>query len=396
MQPKRRFMWLLALLAAFSLVAAACGDDDDDDAGEDTDTTEEDSGEETTDDTEATEDEGGEDEGAMDMDLSGTLDGAGASSQAAAMQGWQAGFQGQYPDVTVNYDPIGSGGGRERFLSGATSFAGSDAIMDEEEYASSVERCPGDQGAIHLPHYISPVAAAFNIDGIDSLNLAPEVLAGIFAETITNWNDPAIAEDNPDVELPDLAITPVHRSDESGTTENFTDYLAVVAPDVWTFGPVESWPGELGGEGGAQTSGVVQAVQAGNGAIGYADASQIGDLGVVAVGVGEEFVEYSPEAAARIVDVSERIEGNSEYDFAYELQRDTTESGTYPIALVSYHIVCLEYDDQEELDLVKAFMLYIGSPEGQDASAESAGSAPISDELRGQLEEAVNAIALAG
>lgn len=396
MQPKRRFMWLLALLAAFSLVAAACGDDDDDDA--ETDTTEEDSGEEATDDTEAP-DEGaeGEDEGdeAM-MDLSGTLDGAGASSQAAAMQGWVAGFQGVYPDVTVNYDPIGSGGGREAFTTGAVSFAGSDGLMDEEEYAAAVDTCAGDLGAIHLPHYISPVAAAFNLPDIETLNMSPATLAGIFAETITNWNDDAIAADNPDVELPDMAITPVHRSDESGTTENFTDYLATVAPDVWTFGEVESWPGDLGGEGAAQTSGVVQAITAGEGAIGYADASQVSELGTVAIGVGDDFVEFSPEAAARIVDVSERIEGNGEFDFPYALQRDTTEAGTYPIALVSYHIVCLEYATQEEADLVKAFMTYIGSPEGQDAAAASAGSAPISDDLREQLSAAVDAIGVAG
>jgi phosphate transport system substrate-binding protein len=122
----------------------------------------------------------------------------------------------------------------------------------------------------------------------------------------------------------------------------------------------------------------------------------VSELGTVAVGVGDDFVEFSPEAAARIVDVSERIEGNGEFDFPYALQRDTTEAGTYPIALVSYHIVCLEYATQEEADLVKGFMTYVGSPEGQDAAAASAGSAPISDDLREQLSAAVDAIAVAG
>ena len=209
--------------------------------------------------------------------------------------------------------------------------------------------------------------------------------------------DPAIAEVNPDIEFPDLAINPVHRSDDSGTTENFTDYMAQAAPDVWTFGALEIWDeGPGGGEGALQTSGVVAAVNAGEGSIGYADASQIGDLPAAAVGVAGEFVEYSAEAAGRIVDASERTGGQSEFDFAIEVTRTPDSADTYPIALVSYHIVCLQYEDQETLDLVKAFMTYIGSEEGQAASAASAGSAPISAEVRAEILESINAITLAG
>ena len=110
--------------------------------------------------------------------------------------------------------------------------------------------------------------------------------------------------------------------------------------------------------------------------------------------VGDEFVEFSPEAAARIVDVSERVEGRSENDFAFDLSRDTTESGVYPIALVSYHIVCLEYDSQEKVDLVKSFMAWVGSEEGQAASQASAGSAPISPEIRAQLTTVIDSISV--
>lgn len=376
----RRMASMIALLCSFSLVAAACGDDD--------------TATDTTDDTEApAAGEGTGDEMAEGGDLSGTLAGAGSSAQGAAMDAWIVGFQTNNPDVTVNYDPVGSGGGREQFLSGGVAFAGSDSLMDEEEYATSQERCASDRGAIHLPQYISPIAVAFNLPGIETLNMTPETLAGIFADEITSWDDPAIAEDNPDVELPDLAINPVHRSDESGTTKNFTDYLSEAAPDVWTEGAVEVWP--YGGEGAQGTSGVVAAIEAGEGSIGYADASQVQDLGQVAVGVGDEFVEFSPEAAARIVDVSERTEGFNELDFQYDLVRDTTEEGVYPIALVSYQIVCLDYDDQETADLVKGFMEYISSEEGQQAAAAEAGSAPISDELRSQLSEAIAEIGVA-
>jgi len=323
-------------------------------------------------------------------DLAGSFDGAGSSAQTAAMQAWQVGFQDANPDVTVNYDPVGSGGGREQFIDGGVSFAGSDSYLDDEELAAAEERCAG-AGAIDLPIYISPIAIVFNLEGIDTVNLAPATIAGIFAQDITNWNDDAIASDNPDVELPDLAITPVNRSDPSGTTDNFTAYLSAVAPDVWTDEPSDEWP-IPGGEAANGTSGVIQAVGGGEGAIGYADASQAGELGTAAVGVGEEFVEYSADAAAAVVEASTPVEGRGEFDLAIDLARDSTESGVYPIVLVSYHVACLKYDDAEEQTLVKAFLTYVASEEGQQAAAEAAGSAPISDSLREQVMTSIEAI----
>jgi phosphate transport system substrate-binding protein len=386
--PKRR---LVAGALALTLVAAACGSDDD--TTEETSAPGETSSETTDGDMTETTDGGSE-----MAEVSGTLVGAGASSQAAAMQGWQAGFQGLNPESTIEYDPIGSGGGRETFLSGGSDFAGSDAALKDEEYQQSIERCAGDQGAINLPHYISPIALPYNLPSLEgeTLNLSADVIAGIFANEITVWNDPLIAADNPDLELPDTTINPVHRSDESGTTENFTDYMAQAAPDVWTFGALEIWDeGPGGGEGAPQTSGVVAAVGAGEGSIGYADASQIGDLPAAAVGVAGEFVEFSPEAAGRIVDSSERTGGQSEFDFAIEVNRTPDSADTYPIALVSYHIVCLQYDSQETVDLVKAFMTYVGSDEGQAAAAESAGAAPISPEVQAEILDSIAQISVA-
>jgi phosphate transport system substrate-binding protein len=323
-------------------------------------------------------------------ELSGTLVGAGASSQQAAMQGWTAGYSSVQSGVTVNYDPVGSGGGREQFIAGGTDFAGSDAALDEEELAAAQERCAGGE-VFELPNYISPIAVVYSLEGVDELNLSPAVLAGIFDQQITTWNDPAIAADNPGVSLPDLAVTPVNRSDESGTTENFTEYLAAAAAEAWPHEPDGNWP-VAGGEAAQGTSGVISAVSGGNGTIGYADLSQAGELGVANIGVGEEFVTPTPEAAAAVVENSERIEGRGEYDFAIELARDTAESGNYPIVLVSYHIGCVAYDDQEKAGLVKDFMAYVISEEGQQAAAEAAGSAPISDALREQAQTAVDAI----
>lgn len=324
--------------------------------------------------------------------LSGNLVGAGASSQDAAQQAWIAAFQTANPDVTIDYDPSGSGAGRETFLEGASDFAGSDrAFNDEEIGAGGFAKCAPDTDIVELPVYISPIAVIFNVEGVDTLDLDAATVAGIFAGTITTWNDPAIASQNPDATLPDQAITPVHRSDDSGTTENFTDYLAATAPEVWTYEPDGVWPLESG-EGAQGTSGVVDAVTNGTGTIGYADASRAGDLGTVSIKVGDEYVSYSPEAAAAVVDASPLAEGRSEGDLAIEVDHATEEAGVYPIILVSYLIGCQEYAESENVELVKSYFSYVASPEGQDVAAEAAGSAPISDALRDQIDAAIDSI----
>ncbi|MEJ5946665.1 phosphate ABC transporter substrate-binding protein PstS [Pseudokineococcus basanitobsidens] len=325
--------------------------------------------------------DGGSTAAGSDADLAGTINGAGASTQQAAFQAWAVNFQDAY-GTTVNYDPVGSGSGREQFLSGGVDFAGSDAYLTDEELAQADERCT--DGAIDLPVYVSPIAIAYNLEGVDDLQLSPAVLAGIMAQAITTWDDPAIAELNPDAELPSTPITPVNRSDDSGTTENFTEYLDATAPDAWTYGVVETWP-VAGGEAAQGTSGVVQAITNGSGTIGYADASQLGDLPAATIQVGEEYVGPTPEAAAAILDNSTRVEGRPEGDIAIDLDRTTEESGTYPIVLVSYQIACKGYDDPQVGETVAALIGYTTSEEGQQAAAEQAGSAPISEDLRSDI-----------
>lgn len=362
----------IAAVGALALTLAACGSDDPTETG--TDTTP--AGEATS-----TEDA---------SSLSGELSGAGASSQESAMQAWIAGFQSANPDVTVAYDPVGSGGGRKQFLEGGTQFGGTDSALKDDELALAAEVCaPGE--FLEVPLYISPIAVAFNLPGIDTLNMSAETIAKIFDGRITRWDDPAIAEANPGVDLPDLAITPVNRSDESGTSENFTEYLAAAAGDAWPHEPSGDWP--ISGTQSAQgTSGVVQVVTDAEGAITYADASKVGGLGTVAVGVGDEFVPYSPEAAAAVVDASPLAEGRPETSLVRELERDTTESGVYPIVLVSYTIACTDYDDDAQGELVKEFLTYVASEEGQQAASQAAGSAPISEEMRSNVMAIVETI----
>ncbi len=325
--------------------------------------------------------------------LSGELNGSGSSAQESAMEAWRAGFQNANPGVTVNYDPIGSGGGRTAFLEGGVLFAGTDSALSAEELTQAKDRCFGTD-AIDLPVYVSPIAVVFNLEGVDSLNLSAATIANIFSGTITTWNDPAIVAENPDAQLPATAITPVHRSDESGTTKNFTDYLAKASAGAWTYEASGEWPIE-GGESGAQTSGLIQTVQGGDGTIGYADASKAGDLSVVSIKVGESYEAPSEEGAAKVLDLSPRDEERADGDIVIKIDRATTEAGAYPLILVSYLTVCSGYDNADDVDLVKSFVGYIASEEGQQAAMSAAGSAPISDALRTDVKAAIDSISLA-
>ena len=155
---------------------------------------------------------------------------------------------------------------------------------------------------------------------------------------------------------------------------------------MWTEEAAQAWPDGAGGEGAQGTSGVVAAIGAGEGSVGYADASQVGELGAAQIKVGERVRRAQPGGGGegrRGVGARRRAAASTTSSF--KLDRDTTEAGVYPIALVSYHIVCLQYDDQAKADLVKAFMAYVGSAEGQAAAAEAAGSAPMSAELMEQV-----------
>jgi phosphate transport system substrate-binding protein len=315
--------------------------------------------------------------------VSGTLNGAGATSQEAAIAAWKKGFQTANPDVTVNYDPSGSGGGREQFIAGGVQFAGTDSYLEEEEVAAAAEKCGSD--IVEVPVYVSPIAVIYNLEGVDELNLSANTIGQIFEGKITTWNDPAIAADNPDAELPDTDINAVHRSDDSGTTKNFTDYLDKASEGGWTGGVVETWP----------VSGVVSAVQGGDGSIGYADESQAGELGKVNVKVGEEYTEPTPEAAAKVLDTAAPVEGRAATDLAVDIDRETTEAGVYPIVLVSYQVACQTQADADAADLVKGWMTYVAGPDGQTAAAESAGSAPLSDAFGEKVLAAIETISAA-
>jgi phosphate transport system substrate-binding protein len=323
--------------------------------------------------------------------LSGTVSAGGSSAQEAAMGAWRSAFQGSNPDVTINYEPVGSGGGREQFTSGGYPFAGTDSPLDDTELAAAKKQCGADP--IEVLDYISPIAVVYNLSGVDELNLGAETLAGIFSGKITTWDDAAIKAENPGVSLPSDTITPVHRSDESGTSANFTDYLSKAGNGAWTAEPSSDWPADIkGGEGAAGTSGVIQAVTNGAGTIGYADDSQAGDLSRADIKVGSAWVAPSAEGATKTLDVSKPLPGRPATDMAVDVDRTTAESGAYPLLLASYVVACPTYSDKATADIVKGFLTYVVSSDGQQAAAQTAGSAPLSDSLSQKATDLVSQI----
>lgn len=331
-------------------------------------------------------------EGATTGDsLSGTLNGAGSSAMGSAQEAWIAAFQTANGAVTINYDPTGSGAGRESFIAGAVNFAGSDSYLKDEELALSFAACAPGTTPFEVPVYISPIAVIFNVEGVTDLNLDAATIAGIFKGEITKWNDAAIVALNPEANLPAANITAVHRSDDSGTTKNFSDYLSKTAESIWDGEVSDVFPYQSG-EGAKGTSGVVDAVTNGTNTIGYADASKAGSLSIAKLKVGEEFVALSNESAAAIVDASPAVEGRDATDLAIKIDRATTASGAYPLVLVSYLIGCNEYADPAVGALVKAYASYLVSTDGQAHAATSAGSAPLSAALTAKVTAVISAI----
>jgi phosphate transport system substrate-binding protein len=343
-------------VAALALAAslAACGDDNNNSAA----------------------DSSGDSSGAA---VSGKLAAGGSSAQGSAQQAWMAAYQQKNSGVTITYDPVGSGAGRTSFESGAYPFAGSDAFIanPSDEYTKAKTQCGADP--IEVPDYISPIAVVFNLKGVDSLNLDAKTISNIFNGTITKWNDPAIASQNDGVDLPDTAIHTVHRSDDSGTTQNFTEYLNKAGEGAWTSEASQTWP-STDGLSGNGTSGVITSIKGGDGTVGYADASQAGGLGVVSIKVGSAYNAPSAEGAAAVVAASDLDPSATDSQLIYDVNRTDDSDGAYPLLLVSYLIACPTYSDANTADLVKGYLSYIVSQDGQQAGASAAGSAPLSSD----------------
>lgn len=192
------------------------------------------------------------------------ITGAGATFPFPLYSKWFSEYNKMHPDLKFNYQSIGSGGGIKQITEGTVEFGASDAPMTNEELSKASD-------VVHIPTVLGSVVIVYNLPGVKELRLTPETLTGIFLGKIATWNDPAIAKENDGAKLPDKAISIAHRSDASGTTAIFTDYLAKVSPG-WTkevgAGKSVKWPVGIGGKGNEGVTGVVKQTP---GAIGYVE-----------------------------------------------------------------------------------------------------------------------------
>jgi phosphate transport system substrate-binding protein len=302
-----------------------------------------------------------------------SLTGAGATFPAPVYSKWFSDY-GREHGVQVNYQSIGSGGGIQQVTAGTVDFGASDAPMTAEEEA----KVPG---ILQLPTVLGAVAVTYNLPALQQpLKLSGPVLASIFLGRVTKWNDPAIAADNPGVALPNTNIAVVRRSDGSGTTHVFTDYLAQVSPE-WKGGPgtgkAVSWPVGLGAKG---NEGVAGAVKQTAGSIGYVELAYAtqNQLSMAALkNQSGAFVTPTVEAtAAAAAGVAERV-ANGDYRVSLN---NAAGAGTYPIATWTYLLVPPRWSDCGK---AQAFVNLVdwALTQGGDA-ARQLHYAPLPDQVR--------------
>ncbi|MBA0124411.1 phosphate ABC transporter substrate-binding protein PstS [Haloechinothrix sp. YIM 98757] len=334
---------------------------------------------------------------APEIDCKGaeTLAASGSSAQANAMTRFINVYQAACENHTVNYNSSGSGAGVSDFLAAQTEFGGSDSPLDAEagEVADARERCGGND-PWHLPAVFGPIAISYNLEGVqDGIALDGPTLGKIFSGEVTSWDDPAIAELNEGVELPDQDITVIFRSDESGTTDNFQQYLQTAAGDDWGQGAGKTFNGGVG-EGAKGNEGTASAVASTPGAVSYNEWSfaQQRDLQMASVinSGGGEPVELTVESAGAAIDAAEFAGDGNDLRLDLDSIYGTETEGAYPLVLATYEIVCSTYPDTEVAEAVKTF-LSVAVTDGQQ-NLEEHGYIPLPSKFEERMTTAVEAI----
>jgi phosphate transport system substrate-binding protein len=296
----------------------------------------------------------------------GTLNGAGATFPAPVYSEWAARFKDKQ-GTTVNYQAIGSGGGIAQFTAGTVDFGATDSPMKDEEITAAKKK--GDP--VHIPTVLGAVTVSYNVQGVDKgLKLDGATIAGIFLGKVTSWNDKAIAEYNSGVTLPPTKIAVCHRSDESGTTKNFTEFLAAYSK-AWQSGPgvdkSVKWPTGTGAKG---NDGVAACVKQTDGAVGYVEQAYAlqNDFTTAAVKNKEgTFVEPSLDATSA---AGEAAKPPADLRFS---TIDAPGPTTYPITAVTFLLVyqdpCKAGMDKTKAGLLKDWLDY-AEGDGQAIAGE--------------------------
>jgi phosphate transport system substrate-binding protein len=301
--------------------------------------------------------------------VSGTLQGSGSSFQTAFQQEAIADFTKSNSGATITYGGGGSGKGRTDLGTKVVDFAGSDS-----PYAAADKPA---EPVLYFPVLLGPITVSYKLSGVDKLQLSADTIAKIFERTVKTWNDPAIAADNPGVTLPSTAITVAHRSDGSGTTQNFTQYLVAAAPSTWTLksGSTVEWPADT--QAGNGNAGVAQIVAGTEGAVGYVDLSDAtaAKLSFASVkNAGGKYIEPTADAASA---AGEGITVNPDLTFS---ALNSPAPTAYPITYQTWVLVYQNQTDKAKGDLIKAYLSYLLN-DGQKLLADL-DYAPLSKTLQ--------------
>jgi phosphate transport system substrate-binding protein len=283
---------------------------------------------------------------------SGTINGAGSTFQTNFQQAAIQEFEQSNPSVKVNYDPVGSGTGRSDLYKNSVLYAGSDSPIPSKE-ASEV---PAGKTVLYFPVQIGPIAIAYNLSGVKGLKLDATVLAGIFQGNIKTWNDPAIKALNPGLSLPSTSITLAVRSDSSGTTQNFSQYLVDAAGSAWKLGTSSTikWPSTArAGDGG---SGLAQIVKSTPGAIGYVDYSTASASGLSAATIKNSAGDYVAPSSASAAAAASHVTPKSDLTFLTVNEPGAT---SYPIAYQSWDLVYAKQPNANDVKLLQAYLGYL-------------------------------------
>jgi phosphate transport system substrate-binding protein len=307
---------------------------------------------------------------------SGTLSAAGSTAQTNAIAKWVKDYQGSCSNATINYNPVGSGAGITAFEQKQVDFAGSDFPLSGADVDKANTRCGAGNKAIDLPMVPGAIAVIYNVTGVTApLNLSASTLSKIFNGKITTWNDPAISAANPGVTLPSTKITSFHRSDKSGTSFNFSNYLNKTAAADFPAAANKQWPG-TGGQGVNGSSGVAQAVKTTAGGIGYAEISfaTANNLQTAKVGnAAGQYIAPSTDAATAFIAKAKINQTGSDIQLAFDYT--FSDPGAYPAVLVTYEIACASGNDATQLKLIKGFLTYAA---GNTAQMELPGTGYVS------------------
>ena len=319
----------------------------------------------------------------------GSIKASGSTAQKNAITEWINAYQQACTGATIDYQANGSGAGITDFSNGQTSFAGSDSALKAENRPGADARCsPG--AAIDIPMVGGAITLAYKVDGLSGLTLTPPVIAKIFNNTITKWNDPAIAAVNPGVTLPDQPIAQFHRSDSSGTTENFSKYLKATAPTDWPYETGKDWPAP-GGQGSKGNDGVTASLTATANSIGYIELSfaQDAKLATAKVDNGAGAVEATSQNAAVTI-AAAPITGTGN-DLALKIDYKISAPNAYPIVLVTYEITCNKGLPADQATLTKSFLTYTASDAAQSTLVDL-GYVPITGVVLTKVKAAVASI----